>query len=530
MQQPKLKTFTHMKNVFIFLVMLFPVISSFSQNFDVIIADGDKLMKNEKYYEAYKKYDAAEAADSRRKNEAKLKRDELFQKIETLRKEAVNAKLEAQAQKGIADAALAQAKKFINVLDLSDNNLALAYKKGKIGYINKKGDVVIEYLYETAGAFDNTGFAKVQTIEEFAIPNTLGVKTEYKAVDYLIDLKNNQYKVAYRFEDIKTEEEIIDTIKIKALDLRNSRLNSFPPQILDQPQLEILILDAGLKQENNFNAIPREIGNFQNLKYFSASKCKIETIPTEIGQLTGLQTLNLQNNSMELLPSGITRLKELQNLNLKENNLATLPEGIGQLKKLEVLLLTHNPIKSLPPDFIELKSLKVLDLRKSSLPGWPAGLEKIKTLRELNFSDNSLKTFPIEILQLTNLEILEISSNPITSLPFNIKRLTELKFLRLRNNELIDLMPDFELPAKLKELDLSGNNLTRFPLQILKLTDLESLDMSFNKSLKSIPPQISQLKKLTTLKLNNTAIPDSERQKIKNMVPWCNIIFMQTSN
>src|SRR5688572_6375043 len=519
-----------MKNFFLLPAILFFFgINTFSQNFDQIISDGNKLMSREDYYGAYRKYDAAEAADPGRKNEAKSRRDELFKRIESLRKEAVKARSETQAQKEIAESALAQATKFINALDLSEKKLALAYKDGKVGYIDKKGDVIIPYRYETAGAFDNTGFAKVQTIEEFAVPNTLGVKTEYKPVDYLIDPQGIQYKVAYRLEDIKTEEEINATQKIKALDLRNTGLNSFPPHILGEPQLEIIILNARLKTENNFGTIPIEIGIFKDLKYFSASNCNIGTIPGEFSQLSKLQTLDLQSNHVKSLPPEFIQLKELQILNLTDNELGELPEGIGQLKKLQVLMITDNPIKKLPPDFAELTSLKFLELRKSSLGGWPPGLEKIKTLEYLNFASNGLKSFPNEILQLTKLEVLDLSFNPKITVPFNIKKLTELRSLSLRGNELNDLMPGLELPGKLRVLDLRGNDFTNFPIQILKLTDLESLDLSFNKHLTTIPKEIGQLKKLKTLILNNTSINETEQKKIKNYLPWCDITFTQTT-
>lgn len=524
-----------MKNIFIFIFLLFSAINTFSQSdFSKIISDGDKAMNSGDYLDALKKYDAAEAFDPTKKEIVKGKRTVLFNKIETLRKDAIKAKeetkkllIEVQAQKDIADSALSQAEKFISALDLGEGKLALAYKNGKVGYIDKAGNVVIPYRYETAGAFDNTGFAKVQTIEEFAIPNTMGVKTEYRPVDYLIDPSDKQYKVAYNLEDLKTGEEITDTIKHKALDLRNTRLNSFPPQISDQPQLEIIIFDAGLKKENNFKTIPKEIQNFQGLKYLSLRNCKIESLPSEIGQLKELQTLDLRENNLKSLPVELVQLKELQTLNLKENSLASLPEGIGQLKKLQTLLLTDNPISSLPAGFNELSSLKVLDLRKSSLPSWPAGLEKIKSLQQLNYSDNSLKTFPSEILQLTNLEVLDISFNPIKNLPANLKRLKGLNSLNLRNNELKELIQGFEELKNLRVLDLSGNDLGNFPQQILQLQNLETLDLSFNRSLKTIPPQISSLKNLKTLKLNNTGIPTSDQKKIKDLLPRCNVTFMQ---
>ena len=524
-----------MKNILLlFVLFLLATTASSQNNFNTIISDGDKAMKAGNFLDALKKYDAAEALDPSKKEKIKDKRTELFNKIELLRKDALKAKedtrkllVEVQAQKKIADSALAQAEKFIDALDLDEGKLALAYKNGKIGYINQVGDLVIPYRYETAGAFDNTGFAKVQTIEEFAIPNTLGVKTEFRPVDYLIDQSDKQYKVAYRLEDIKTEEEIIDTIKIKALDLRNIRLNGFPPQILEHTQLAILILDPGLKKENNFNTIPKEIQTIGGLEFLSLRKCKIDSLPAEIGGLKNLQTLDLRENNLRSLPPEITQLKELRTLNIKENNLEALPENIGQLKNLEILLVTDNPVKSIPAGLFELPSLKILDLRKSSLKSWPNGLGKIVSLQHLNFADNSLKTFPAEILQLTKLETLDLSFNQLKILPATIKRLTQLRSLNLRANELNELVAGIESLKNLQVLDLSGNNLASFPSQILQLKNLESLDLSFNKSLKTIPPQISQLKQLNVLKLNNTAIPDSEKQKIQGLIPWCNIIFQQ---
>lgn len=522
-----------MKNIIPLIAFLLFVTNAFTQtSFDKIIGEGDKAMIAGNFLDALKKYDAAEAFDPTKKDKVKEKRNTLFNRIESLRIKAKKAEdstkkllIEVESQKRIAESALAKAEKFINALSLEEGKLALAYKNGKVGYINRAGNLAIPYRYETAGAFDNTGYAKVQTIEEFAVPNTLGVKTEYRPVDYLIDQNDKQFKVAYRIEDIKSEEEIIDTIKIKALDLRNTMLNGFPPIILDHPQLEILILNPGLKKENNFKTIPKEIQNLHELEYLSLRKSKIDSLPAEIGMLKKLKTLDLGENNLRSLPVEFNQLKELKKLDIKENNLESLPIGIGQLKKLETLLVTDNPIKSLPPDFAELTSLKVLDLRKSSLDGWPKGLENMISLQQLNFSDNSLKYFPEEVFKLQKLEVLDLSFNQIKILPANIKKLTQLIYLSLRSNELYELTPGFESLSNLQKLDLSGNNLNSFPSQILKLSSLESLDLSFNKSLKSIPTQINQLRKLTSLKLSSTAIPDSEKQKIKNLVPWCTVIF-----
>ena len=531
-----------MRTKILFLVLFFTTGSAFSQtDFQLILRDGDKARNRGEYFDALKIYDAAEAYDPSQKELVSKKRDSLFNKIASLNSAVGNSKIQIkklldtiQYQKQAIQAALDKAEKFIDALSLKEGGLALAYNnEGRVGYINKNGDLIIKYLYRTAGAFDQTGFAKVQRMEEFAIPNTMPQRTEYRPVDYMIAGDGTEYHSAYRLDDLKTDEEQKDEIHpdtILALDLRNTLLNSFPPKILDQHALQILIIEPPLKFENTINKIPKEIKNFKDLYFLSIKKSNIDSLPDEISELKELEYLNFRDNQLKKLPATIGQLNELKFLDLKNNNLESLPEEIGQLKKLEALYLYNNPITKLPSGFIELASLKRLTFGNTSLPELPAILTRLTTLQELVTSDMGLTYFPPEILQLKNLEILDLSENLVNMLPVGLSKLTRLKELDLHTCGLKELQTDFTKLQALKDLNLSRNDFTGFPKQILQLTNLETLDLSFNPFITSIPKEISNLKNLRTLKLNNTAIPTADRKNIQALLPKCNIIFMQKSN
>jgi len=468
--------------------------------------------------------------------------NKIYNEINKQKDDAIKAKddidilfKEVKAQKKIADSALAKAEKFINALNLKEGGLALAYNnEGRVGYIDINGDPRIPYLYRTAGAFDATGFAKVQRIEEFAIPNTMPQRTEYRPVDYIINDTGQQYRSAYRLDDLKTVEEQKDEIHtetIEALDLRNTLLNSFPPKILDQQSLQILIIEPPLKFENTINKIPKEIQNFKNLSYLSVKKSNIDSLPDEIGQLKELQYLNLRDNKLKNIPASIGQLKDLKFLDLKNNSLSSLPEELGLLKNLESLYLYNNQLTKLPASFGELTSLKRLTFGNTPLPELPSIVDKFTSLQELWMSDMSFNYFPPQVLKLNKLKILNLSENLINILPVGLSKLTELKELDLHSCGLKELQSDFEKLQNLKELNLSGNEFEHFPIQITQLINLETLDFSYNRNFKkTIPKEIRKLQNLKSLIINNSNISVTDQKMIKESLPNCKIIFMRETN
>lgn len=459
--------------------MLLCTIHIFSQTYNEVITDGDNLMNRGKYVEALKKYDAAEALDPTKKNEVKIKRDKLFNKISTVGRSASNASVEIkklldtiQNQKEtvkmaleLASANITKAQKYINGLNLGRGNLALVNKpdrsnNNKYGFINKNGDLVIDNKYDDANPFDYTGFARVSRI------NYSG--SIWSEITYLVDTAGHEYKSAYQIDNLKSG--------ITALDLRDSIFNRLPLEIFSQSELKVFLLQGNLQTPLS---LPGEIKNIQNLESFSSIGYILESLPSEIGLLSKLRTLQL----------------------------------------------SYCQLNNLPPDIVKLERLQVLDLSSNAMNAFPSEVFSMLQLQSLNLASNGFENIPEQISNLEKLITLDLNWNKLKTLPKQFGNLRKLQYLNLDKNLLNTLPTEIGNLKDLQELILSGNQFESFPMQILTMTNLELLDMSSNRALKTIPAEISKLKNLRSLKLINTSIPISEQNKIRNLLPWCYIIF-----
>ncbi len=75
----------------------------------------------------------------------------------------------------------------------------------------------------------------------------------------------------------------------------------------------------------------------------------------------------------------------------------------------------------------------------------------------------------------------------------------------------------------LQTLDLSNNKLTVLPAEIGQLKALKTLNLSGN-FFEVLPPEIGQLKALQTLDLSDNPISKSELQRIRALLPQCNVL------
>ena len=178
----------------------------------------------------------------------------------------------AKVDKQRADSALALASKLVRTIYFYDGKFALSVREifgdYKYGFVNKEGDVVINYKYDQAEQFDrNTGFAKVKR-----------TNNNSHLINFLIDTTGKEYQLA--FDRLGLNE------FVTAVDLSYQGLNKIPETVVNNTQLQILILNAN----------------------------HIKRLPSAIGQLTALQTLYLSGNKLVTLPSAIGQLEALQSL------------------------------------------------------------------------------------------------------------------------------------------------------------------------------------------------------------------------
>lgn len=128
------------------------------------------------------------------------------------------------------------------------------------------------------------------------------------------------------------EEALKNPEKVIKLELRKSKLKTFPMEIFKFPNLQYLDLS-----KNSIKEIPAEISQLKNLQYFAISKNGLEELPPQIGDLANLYYFNANQNELSSLPTSIGKLTKLRNFDLWSNNIDKFPDEIRNLKSLKVL-------------------------------------------------------------------------------------------------------------------------------------------------------------------------------------------------
>ncbi len=230
-----------------------------------------------------------------------------------------------------------------------------------------------------------------------------------------------------------------------------------------------------------------------------------------------------ENYTYNNLDNALKTPYQVHKLNLNNQNIAKLPADINKLQNLQEFDLGYNFLIHLPDEISELKNLSKLYLDNNQFQQFPSGLEKLNQLTNLDLSNNKLKTIPAIIAQLNSLEKLDLSFNRLTELPDEIGSLSQLQELYLESNNL-QLLPDEIGKLKnLKELYLSFNNLYQLPDAIGNLVKLENLNLS-NNHLVQLPDAIKDLSELKKLNLKGNRFTQTEIEKIKSLLPRCEII------
>jgi len=483
-----------MKPFFLFILFFISMATSLaaqanSDCYKNLRGEGLTLLKKKNYRKAVDKFFAARYCPDK---PVKDDLDDLIKKTQdqwvAALDQAVNNAKSAQKKTAAAltkaDSALALANNIIDAFYFYKDSFALAYKNNYYGFIDKKGKAVIDYKYNEALPFDNTGYARVKRTD----------------ISYLIDTKGVEYRLATELNQLDSN--------VVALDLRDRRLDTFPMIITENPQLKILLLSR-----NRLAGLPAEFGQLDQLQYLDLSVNQLTSLPESIGELDSLRVLDLSYSDMKLksVPATIGKLQNLQVLDLTASGLRSLPESIGNLRNLQSLILTYTPLTNFPEAISKLSRLQNLNLHRTGLRSLPVSIGELRNLQNLNLSHNKLKQLPESIGELSNLQTLEVFENELTSLPESIGQLKRLQKLVLYANPLTSLPESMGQMMSLQTLSISGSPLTSLPASIVQLSNLQKLYLSDNQ-IKNLPEKIGQLSKLRALSLSGnllTSLPAS---------------------
>ncbi|GAY68687.1 hypothetical protein CUMW_266070 [Citrus unshiu] len=315
------------------------------------------------------------------------------------------------------------------------------------------------------------------------------------------------------------------------LQLEGNRFVGEIPQSLSK----CFLLEGLLLTNNSLSGkIPRWLGNLTSLQHIIMPKNHLEgPIPMEFCQLYWLQILDISDNNISgSLPSCFHplyieqvhlaknmlhgQLKRgtffncsfLVTLDLSYNRLnGSIPDWVDGLSQLSHLILGHNNLEGeVPVQLCELNQLQLLDLSNNNLHGPVPPCFDNTTLHE-SYSNSSSPDERFEIffsiegpLAIVNEQIhqmFEFTTKNIAYI-YQGKVLSLLSGLDLSCNKLIGhIPPQIGNLTRIQTLNLSHNNLTgSIPSTFSNLKHVESLDLSNNKLNGKIPYQLVELKTL----------------------------------
>ncbi len=308
------------------------------------------------------------------------------------------------------------------------------------------------------------------------------------------------------------EEALMTPELVQTLDLSQANLTTFPTEITQLKNLQILYLGSYTSAEgyfqkgtNQLKTIPESIAELKNLEQLFLGGNQIEALPESIGQLANLQHLNLSTNKLKTLPASVGKLKKLKILVAYENSLTTLPASMQDLTNLQELYLHRNQLKEFPNFVCELIGLQDLSFSENQLTSIPAEVGKLKKLKNFNIFNNQLRTLPASLCELTNLQLLNVSNNQLSALPACVGKWLSLLDLNVSDNQLTALPASLTDLTKLEELRLASNQLTALPTRLSGLVGLKRLIISQNK-LSTLTDSIGKLQSLETLQISQNQL------------------------
>ena len=155
-----------------------------------------------------------------------------------------------------------------------------------------------------------------------------------------------------------------------------------------------------------------------------------------------------KTNSNRIIPLSIPKENYFYTWNLAMQN----PEN--------VLALDIIGFDSIPPEISRFNNLLKLSIIQRGIKYIPPTIGKCKKLKLLYAEGNPITELPSEIGELQNLEGIYLTRCDLTSLPVEMGNLSKLKFLFLGNNHIENIPSSFRNLLNLQILDISENDLS----------------------------------------------------------------------
>jgi Leucine-rich repeat (LRR) protein len=224
---------------------------------------------------------------------------------------------------------------------------------------------------------------------------------------------------------------------------------------------------------------------------------------------------------LEKLPT----LIHLQALQFRSNNITAYPAGFENLRNLCYFASFDNRLTRFPPNLRNYQLLQHIEIYHSAIDSIPeavAYLNRLQTLR-LGGTGDSLR-LPASLPYLKKLQEVSLENYVLDSVPSQLFAIPSLRFLYLTNTNTHGLPKGLEKMTSLEVLVIENNPLSRLPFSIYQLRNLRILSLRGTR-VDRLPDSISQLENLTILDLRGTLVNQEEIEKLKALLPGCEIRY-----
>lgn len=251
---------------------------------------------------------------------------------------------------------------------------------------------------------------------------------------------------------------------------------------------------------------------------------------TDLKQVNGVEkhVYKLDLSYQALDSKNLSKLQNLENLQvlrLRNNGISRHPDNMEKLVNLIYFSSYNNPLTDFLPKPQAYRSLHYLEYQQSKIDSIPASIAYLRLLSSFKFgnTDDSLK-LPVTLPYLKKLKDLSFENCILDSMPKQLFKLSALKFLSLSNTHTKYLSKHFERLPDLEVLIVENNPIEALPFDIYKAQKLRLLSLRGNK-ISRIPDSISQLENLTLLDLRGNPISEEEVEKLRALLPGCEVKF-----